>query len=61
MISNRKAAQVDFDENGEVIVPKFEQLLNALVFFFGSPTLRENSLLLLYVATYQQLWICTKI
>lgn len=52
---------MEFDENGEVVVPKFEQLLNALVFFAGSPMLRENSLLLLYVAAYQQLWICTKI
>ena len=61
MISNKKAALVEFDENGEVIIPKFEQLLNALVFFAGSLTLRENSLLLLYVSVYQQLWICTKI
>jgi hypothetical protein len=39
---------------------KFEQLLTALVYFMGSQTLRENCMLLLYIAVYQQLWICTK-
>ena len=39
---------------------KFEQLLNSLVFFLGYPILRENSILLLYICVYQQLWICTK-
>jgi len=40
---------------------KFEQLLTALVYFMGSQMLRENCMLLLYIAVYQQLWICTKV
>ena len=42
-------------------VTEFEQLLNALVFFMGSPTLRENAILMLFVCVYQQLWIQTKV
>lgn len=40
---------------------KFEQLLNALVFFMGSSLLRESSVLLLYVCVFQQLWITIKV
>ena len=32
---------------------QFEQLLTALVYFLGSQTLRENCMLLLYIAAYQ--------
>jgi hypothetical protein len=58
LLSTKKA---EFDDNGNVKTSKFEQLLNALVYFMGSAMLRENCILLLYVQVYQQLWITTKI
>jgi hypothetical protein len=41
--------------------PPFLSMLNALVYFCGCPLVRESSLLLLYVMTYEPLWICTKV
>lgn len=58
LLSSKKA---ELDARGNPKASKFEELLNALVYFMGCALLRENCLLLLYVQAYQQLWITTKI
>lgn len=52
---------METDDKGVPQTPKFQLMLNALVFFTGSQLMRENSILLLYVHVYQPLWICTKV
>jgi hypothetical protein len=42
-------------------MPRFLEMLTALICFSGSQVLRENALLLLYVHVYQPLWITTKV
>ena len=45
--------RAEVDAQGNLKASKFEELLNALVYFMGSALLRENCLLLLYVQVYQ--------
>ena len=48
-------------ETADAKVEEFETLLNAMVFFCGSPILRKNAIRMLYLQVFHPLWLKVKI